>query len=111
MSESGNNRLTWLFVGITVFAAGTLLGGVTVNASDSDDHDRAHDMRISGEIRPLSEILGRSELAGMRVLEAELDDESGRLVYELELLNATGGVEKRYYDAANGQPMSKQRDD
>jgi uncharacterized membrane protein YkoI len=58
-----------------------------------------------GTILPLSELLAREELAGVRVIEAELEHEHGRAVYELELLHDNGRVYERYYDATTGEPL------
>lgn len=104
MFETDKTRLSWVFValaGLTV--AALFFGGPPAGASD--DHDAAQALRQGGETRPLSEILAREELAGMRVLEAELEREHGRLVYELELLDQAGRVHERYYDAATGEPL------
>jgi uncharacterized membrane protein YkoI len=62
-------------------------------------------LRQDGTILPLSELLAREELAGARVIEAELEYEHGRPVYELELLNENGRVYERYYDAKTGKPI------
>ena len=69
-----------------------------------DDHDRARRARERGEILPLSDILKRSskEYPG-QLIEAELDDEHGRMVYELVVISEQGRVHKLYYDARNGE--------
>jgi len=104
MSETGTKRLSWLFIGVTLVAAVALFQG-GLPAVAGNDHDEAHDLRHSGNIVPLSELLGRPELLGQRVLEAELEREHGRMVYELELLDEAGQVHERYYDAVTGQPL------
>jgi uncharacterized membrane protein YkoI len=104
MSETRLKTLTWSFVALIGLSASVLLYGGSP-ATASNDHDVARALRNSGDIRPLSELLQREELAGMRVLEAELDYEHGRAVYELELLDNQGRVSERYYDAATGEPL------
>ena len=104
MSEKAAMRLSWVFVGVVAITALVLFGS-GVPASEDDDHERAESYRRSGEIVPLSQLLQRSELAGQRILEAELEDEHGRLVYELEILHSDGRVTERYYDAATGEPI------
>ena len=75
-----------MFVALIGAAAASLFSGVwPVGASD--DHDRVRELRDGGEIDPLTELWGRPEINGLRVLEAELEDEEGRLVYELHLLD------------------------
>ena len=102
MSETTRTKLSWLFVallmGVAVLAFGT---GSRVAASD--DHDAIQALREDGRILPLSTVLASDDLAGMRVLEADLEREHGRFVYELEVLDAGGHVTERYYDAVTGQ--------
>lgn len=104
MSETITTHLSWVFVGAVALAVLAFFGG-GVPAGASDDHERAHSYRHSGEIVPLAQLLVRPELAGQRVLEAELEEEQGRLVYELEVLDSDGRVSERYYDAATGEPF------
>ena len=109
MSDNAAIRLSWVFVGVVVVVAIVLFGGgIPVGASE--DHERAHDYRRSGATVPLAQLLGRPELAGRRVLEAELEDEHGRLVYELEILDEDGRVIERYYDAATGEPIGRREE-
>lgn len=109
MSEQTRMRLSWLFVAL-VGAAGAILflGNVPVLASDDHEEARAHLER--GAVMPLAQLLQRPGIVGMNVLEAELEHEHGRLVYELELLDADGRVQKRYFDAASGEPLAGKRD-
>ena len=88
-----------------VALAAILLFSSTSWVGASDDHDIARQLRDTGEIMPLSELLMQPELANQRVLEAELEREHGRLVYELELLDTDGRVRERYFDATTGQPL------
>lgn len=110
MSDLRGSRLAWVFVALVVSAAATLFyAGVPVLASG--DHDDAHDLRERGEVMPLADILRHPALAGLRVLEADLEHEHGRAVYELEVLDSGGRVSKRYFDAGNGQPLDGDRGD
>lgn len=67
------------------------------------DHERARAALQRGEIVPLRTILERAEreVPG-RLLEAELEEEGGRLVYEIKLLGADGRVVELLYDARDG---------
>lgn len=68
------------------------------------DHDRARRAVEEGRILPLKEILARAEASHPgQLLEAELEDELGRLIYELKVLTKDGGVVKLYYDAGTGE--------
>ncbi|MEN8174417.1 MAG: PepSY domain-containing protein [Pseudomonadota bacterium] len=110
MSETLRFRLSWLFVLLALGAAVTLMGEVTT-AGASDDHDVARELRDSGDILPLSDLLARTGLAGQRVIEAELERENGRLVYELELLDQDGRIRERYFDAVTGKPVGEAAED
>ena len=109
MSETGKKILSWVFVALIPVSAAVLLHGGPP-AVASEDHDVVRALRRGGDILPLSELLAREELAGMRVLEAELEREHGLMVYELELLDEDGRVHERYYDATSGEPPSRQED-
>lgn len=83
-----------------------LLLSVAVAASPAladGDHERARAALQRGEIVPLRTILERAEreVPG-RLLEAELEEEGGRLVYEIKLLGADGRVVELLYDARDG---------
>jgi len=105
MSEIRRFWLPWLLLAIALVSAAALtVGGSPADAAD--DHDAVRELRQSGEAVPLSELLTRAELVGLRVLEAKLEREHGRLVYELELLDPGGHVHELYYDAATGRPLN-----
>ena len=103
MSDKMRKHLPWLFLTLlgvsaaVVFKIGTPVGVF--------DPDVIQDLRTNGDIVPLVELLQREELAGARILEAELEREHGRLVYELELLDDSGRLYERYYDAISGQAV------
>ena len=73
-------------------------------SSPSAGHEAAYELAREGRILPLEQILEqqRRDRPG-RVLEVELEHEDGRMVYELELLDADGRVWEIYYDAASGR--------
>ena len=77
------------------------------NTRADDDYIRAKDLVESGEILPLEKILQNVfEGRQWRLLEAELDQEHGRYIYELEILDDKGKVRKLEYDAKSGQPIT-----
>lgn len=104
MSETIKTRLSWVLVGLIGISAAVLFGG-WIPAGASNDHEMAKALRQEGTILPLSELLAREELVGVRIIEAELEYEHGRAVYELELLHDNGRVYERYYDATTGEPL------
>ncbi len=83
--------------------AATLAVGAATPASASD-HDRARRAVEEGRILPLKEILARAQAASPgQVIEAELEDEGGMVVYEIKILTTDGRVTKLYYNAATGE--------
>lgn len=109
MFEQTRSRWSWFLV------AGIVIAGIVLfrdigPAVASDDHDVARALRAEGNVLPLAELLAQPGLRGQRVLEAELEREHGRLVYELELLDENGQVRKRYYDAQSGVPLDRGKD-
>ncbi|MCG6967646.1 MAG: peptidase [Chromatiaceae bacterium] len=110
MSDMHGFRLAWVLVALAgVSGAALFYGGPPAGAAD--DHDEAHEMRSRGEVLPLAEMLKRPELAGQRVLEADLEHDGDRMVYELEMLDSNGRVHKRYLDAATGEPLQRHNGD
>lgn len=83
-----------------------LLPAVYPAAAGETDHDRARRAVESGEIKPLRDILAAVEKThGGQLIEAELEHDHGRMVYELKLLTVEGRVVKLYYDARSGMPL------
>jgi uncharacterized membrane protein YkoI len=73
-------------------------------ARADDDHERARAAVVRGEVLPLDAVLARVPLrAGERLLDAELEREGGRWVYELELISADGRVREVELDARDGR--------
>ena len=110
MSEQHINRVSWLFVALLLVLAVVIFQGWGP-AALADDHEQAHALRDAGDVMPLSELVRRPERVGQRVLEAELEDEHGRRVYELELLGSDGRVYERYFDAVTGSPVKRNPED
>lgn len=65
-------------------------------------------LRLNGLVA-LEELVKR--LKGGRLLEAELEFEDGRLVYELEWLDAQGQVWEQTFDAYSGKLLASERED
>lgn len=80
-----------------------------LRADDDYGHDRGRDQDRAraavqrGEVLPLRDILERAEAEFPgRLLEAELEDDHGRLTYEVKLLTEDGRVLELVYDARDG---------
>jgi hypothetical protein len=94
--------LAWLAAG---------LGGLPAWAGG--DHDRARQAVQSGQVLPLPSVLEQlaREVPG-QVLEVELEQDDGRWIYEIKLLQAGGQLVKLKVDAQNAAVMRRRnRDD
>lgn len=80
--------------------------------ADDDSHDRALRASERGEILPIAEIFerARARYPG-RVLEAELDREHGRWVYELKVLDPAGRLREVHLDAQSGAVLGREEGD
>lgn len=71
--------------------------------ADGSAHDRARDAVARHVARPLSEILPEIERRyRARMVEVELEDDDGRLAYEIELVTDAGRLIEVVVDAATG---------
>ncbi|KJS40037.1 MAG: hypothetical protein VR70_06555 [Rhodospirillaceae bacterium BRH_c57] len=94
-----------ILIATAVFLATVLPAGA------DDDHDRVLQAVQAGEVLSLRTILEKAEAAFPGdLLEAELEDEDGRTIYEIKLLTPQGRVLKLEYDARTGDLLkSKER--
>ena len=91
--------------------ASVFLLGASAAFADSD-YERAQQLREAGEILPLETILEKlhSSHPG-KVLEVELENEHGQVMYEIEILDDTGKVLKIKVNAKTGEPLKQAEDD
>lgn len=87
------------------------LGLLPAGHAAADDHARARAWVEAGRVLPLAEILARlpPDLDG-RLLEAELEEEHGRPVYELEWLTPDGRVLEIEIDARDGTLLEREEE-
>lgn len=78
----------------------------------ADDVDRVRELRSTKSIMPLSQILRSVEkkFPGT-LLEVELEEEKGRVIYEMELLGKDKVVHQLKVDAKTGEILSTASDD
>jgi uncharacterized membrane protein YkoI len=70
----------------------------------ADELDRVRDLRAAGKIQALDVILqGMPKVAGSRILEVELEEKGGLMVYEIERLEAGGRVREYRFNARSGE--------
>ncbi|MET3998340.1 PepSY domain-containing protein [Marinobacterium sp. MBR-109] len=94
------------------FMALTMVLSPAALASRDVDQDEARRLMLSGQIRPLSELmlLHPERLSG-HLLDVELEEEDGRLVYEIEVLGKDGVVREFYLDASSGAVIKEEIED
>ena len=96
-------------------AMALLLGGpgTTPAWSRDDDHERALQAVQAGQVLPLRSVLERLEREHTgQVLVVELEDDDGRLLFVIKLLQAGGQRIKLELDAKTGEVLRrKNRDD
>jgi uncharacterized membrane protein YkoI len=92
-----------------ILVACLLALGTSPGLADSDQ-DAARHAFETGKALPFERILDRArrEHPG-RLLEAEIEKEGGRLVYELRILAPDGRIGEWRYDARTGEPDASER--
>ena len=114
-----------VFVFSTIALAGvtgllmTGISGAGNEHGDDDEHDgevyeheAVRDMAEQGDILSLEQILqnARQYRAG-RILETELEEKGGELVYEVEILGDKGEVWEMKFDARSGALLEEEQED
>lgn len=110
---------SYLLRGTLLAAAVTAAVGimaVTATASDDydegtrrDDHHAARELAANGRILPLRQVLDMAE--GHQpgwVLEAEFEEDDGRYIYEIEMVDDKGMVWELEMDAMDGTLLKKE---
>ena len=90
-----------------------LMGVACVAQARDLDQDEALRLRREGIIRPLERLMAPAleRYSGAVLLEAELEEEDGMLVYEVELLTTDGSVRELELDARDGRIIQDKEDD
>lgn len=74
-------------------------------------HERARELVEQGAIMPLEQLIAQVQQEhDWRLLEAELEEEGQRIIYEIEWLDPQGRVHKIHYDANNGAVIAEEID-
>lgn len=98
---------------IAPFAAiAALLLAAPAPAHDLDQNEALR-LRQEGVIRPLEQLLqaALARYPDARLLEAELEEEDGRYIYEFEILTRDGAVRELELDARDGRLLKDKEDD
>lgn len=88
-----------------------LLAHGTPASAEKRDYADIRRLQSSGEILSLETIIARHrrQHPGGQLLEAELEQERGRYVYDLKILDDDGVVREFEYDARSGELWSLER--
>jgi uncharacterized membrane protein YkoI len=94
-----------------LLAAAAIAGPAPARADDIG-HEQAMRLLEEGKIRPLEEILETvlQQVPG-HVIETELEDSDGRLVYDFKIIRSGGRVQEVEIDAATGEILEIEDDD
>lgn len=89
------------------------LSGTSASAladDDGEDHDRVRRAVLSGQLRPLEEIMAKARAEyGGHILDTEMEEKHGEPVYEIKLLDNNGRLVKLVYDARDGSLIRASR--
>ena len=90
---------------------GLLLVLAMAGETQAGDHERARELLEQGKILSLSEIMEQtSDRFPGKVLEVELEEEDGLIVYKIEFLGEHDTVMEMIVDARNGELISVEED-
>jgi len=97
------HTFVWIMTLLLLFSAGSM--------ARADDHERARALLKQGEILSLSEIMkqANSRIPG-KILEVDLEEKGGLIIYEIEFLSETGVVMEMLIDARSGRVISVKED-
>lgn len=115
-SPSGYNRAMTATLLRTRFRSLALVLGLAcmlalpAAAHDHEEHDRARQAFEQGRVLPLARVIEKVEHEQQgRVVKIEFDEEDGRYLYEIRLLQADGRMAKLKVDAVDGRVLQIKR--
>ena len=96
-----------------ILLSSLLLLALGTATADPDDHDDVKRLRDAGEILSLETLIEKYHKRDQdgRILEADLEYENGRYLYELKVLYEDGTVLELEYDASTGGLLRTERED
>lgn len=105
-----NRRMPLLRVTPLMASLLLCLAPLAGRAGEHGDHERARAAVQAGEVLPLPTVLERLQRSHPgQVLELELDQEDGRWIYEIKLLQADGQLLRLELDARTAQVLAVRR--
>ncbi len=101
-------NLRKMIIAVLGAASLVMLANAPVHAKkDGRDHNDASEAVRKGNALPISTIMKKVAPRLGEILEIELDEEDGRLVYEIKYLDKSGRRMEAYVDARSGRLISK----
>jgi uncharacterized membrane protein YkoI len=96
-----------------IATAGAVVATVVfLPAAADEDHVLARKLRAAGEILPLEKIAAQAlQHKPGEMLETELENEQGRYLYEIDIVDAHGQVWELKLDARTAKLLQMERDD
>lgn len=95
--------------------AAAAVGGARAGSGETDrdiDHEDVRKLRQAGKVVSLEELIEKTRrMHPGRLLEAELEKDGDRYIYELEYVDDAGTVWEFKYDAHTGKLLGKQHED
>ncbi|MCX4192751.1 PepSY domain-containing protein [Methylophaga sp. OBS1] len=96
--------------GITCLLILVALPGQSLQADDDSDYARM--LKQRGDILPLEQVIESAmAVKSGQILETELDEEDGRYIYELEILDDRGQVWELELDASTAELIELESED
>ena len=96
-----------------IFLACSLCVASNAGSADDINQDEVLELRRSGEVMPLQDILGtiNKRYPGAQVLEVELEATQGKYRYEIDILTVDNTARELEVDAHDGVILDDEPDD
>lgn len=107
-----NARKNKILAALAALLSSLLFAAVPASADSHSgrDHELARQALEQGRVLSLREVLGRVEQQyGGQVLKIEFEDDDGRFIYEIRLLQDDGRMAKLKVDATDGRVLKIKR--
>ncbi len=95
-------------IAVSALTATTFLATPAMADDDRARGDDVRQLRESGKVLPMEDILARSRAAQPgQVVEVELERENGGYIYEVKIIDDADKVHKLEIDAASGEVLQR----
>ncbi len=104
-----NARRSLALVAATLAAlAATVFAALPASSAERVRHQEVRQLRESGKILPMEDILGRARAAQPgQIVEVELEREDGRYVYEVRVIDDADTMHRLELDAGTGEVLRR----